>query len=373
MIRLNLATSPGYQNSEIFLQMPDVEKSPTQEKPVVSATEIQPSVNTGEDVFAKAEKNLDLIEQAEKGEFVPKHTSVPPKKKSEIVSVKTHRVRRVVFRYLGYLILIGIIGAGFWGYRSGFYKQVDFSRIASFFIEKFSRAKKTELADKTQNVAESILTVLPFTQPSDKDEIAPEYIKMIIAGKNRLDFTRRVLENLPQNSILQYLYTKDNSVTFIMNIRTQQECDVLKSALEGTSQFVSTEVFRIEPDLSVGTHPVRLTAIVKFQEDTARSGKCYRFIDDIKTSQVIFVAGKRSMISLSPLKIFSAPSPDVRMAQINGGGTYATIATFFDELQKVYVNCGIEDISIHQSASDSLQNNPLNMIVDVQIFPPRAL
>ncbi|MFA4838777.1 MAG: hypothetical protein WC703_04800 [Candidatus Neomarinimicrobiota bacterium] len=373
MIRLNLATSPGYQKNEILLQMPEVEEFSPQDKPVGLSANVQPSVKLDEGVFAKAEKNLDLIEQAEKEEFVPRHTSVPPKKKPEIKPMKSHRIRRTVFRYIGYLVLVGIIAAGFWGYRSGYYKQVDFGKITSFFKEKFGRAEKTELAGKAQEVAESILTVLPFAQPSEKDEIAPEHIQMIIAGKNRLEFTQKVLENMPQNSILQYLRAKENSVTFIINIRTQQECDVLKSALEGDSRYASTEVFRAEPDPSTGTHPVRLTAILKFREETARDGKCYRFIDDMKISQVVFVAGKRSMVNLLPMKIFSAPSPDVRMAQINGGGTYATIVTFFDELSKVYVNYGIEDISIHQSASDSLQSNSLNMIVGVQIFPPQAL
>jgi len=371
MIRLNLATSPGYQKSEVVLQMPEYVETPQQNKPVGPSVNV--SVNLDEDVFAKAEKNLDLIEQGENEEFIPRHTSVPPQKKPEIVPVKIHRVRRMVFRYLGFLILIGIIGAGFWGYRSGFYKQMDFGKISSFFKAKFSRAKDTELVGKAQDVAQSILTQLPFAQPSDKDEIASEYIQMIITGKSRLGFTRRVLENVPQNSILQYLRTKGNSVTFIMNIRTQQECDVLKSALEGDSRFASTEVFRTQPDPSVGTHPVRLTAIIKFREETARDGKCYRFVDDIKTSQVIYTAGKMSTLNLLPLKIYNAPSPEPRMAQINGNGTYTTIATFFNELSKVYTNYGIEDISIHQSASDSLQSTPLNMIVDIQIFPPQAL
>lgn len=384
MIKLNLATKPGLQTKEASLSKIFPGFDTTIENQTPTPRVIHQTKNLDENIFTPAEKNLDLIEQAEKEEFIPRRTSIPLQKKTDIQFAKPMRVKRKATRIVLYIILIGILAGGYWGYKKEIYKKIDLGKVTSLFTKKGTNKvildsdqshavtdKTSEILDKTQQIGESIVTTLQLAHPSLEDEIAGEYVSQIILGKNRLDMAQKMLQSLPQDAILQYMRVKGNSVTLIAHFKTKEEVDVVNDAIAGDSNFSKTEVFRIETDVSNSVRPIQLSAIIKFKEYSSGGSQAYRFIDDVKISQVVWVAGKKASVSLMPIKIFGAPSPDVRLSEITGTGNIATCLAFFKELMNIYINYGIESISIYRSAGDRSQTAPLDFSLEGSIFPAK--
>jgi len=383
MIKLNLATVPGIQGKEsakapIYEYQVEVEeKLPTAEEGVTGATP-KPKQKIDADLFKLAEQNLDLIEQAEKEEFVPKHKPKPPKKEKEegpTIKIK----RRIPLLRLFYLLLaIIVIGGGFWVYKSKFYKKVGIKVPTKSEVKKVTekvQEKVTEqlpdVVDKAKGIGQSVVTSSQeaVKQVAIANEISDQNITQILNGKNVLDIGLKLLQSFPQNARLQYLRVKSNKVSFILYLPTRNEGLTLKNSLINNSRFLSPDVFYIERDKSNLNAPYQVMAIIKYRDTILRSIKGFVFKIDNELAQIIGNYGQNSNVSLTPFKVFKEQNYLPRKAQFSGKGSARNCISFLKKIKDMNMNIGIESVYIYDNSNRKLESTILAFTIDTNIFP----
>ncbi len=357
MIKLNLATIPGLQGEESV-------RSPIFE-PKVEFVEKPPAIEEGEapkpkqkideSVFELAEQNLDLIEQAEKEEFVPKHPSLPPKKEKEDGPVTIKRRRTVLKIFYLLLALIVVVG-GFWVYKSKFYKKAE---------------KIPEVVGEAKEIGESVIASSKevMQQAVVASEISEQYITQILIGKNVLDVSLKLFQSFPQNARLQYLRVKSNKISFILYLPTRDEGYAFKNNIVNNSRFLSPDVFYIERDESNLNAPYQIMAILRYKDTISKSSSGFGFKLDNELAQIIGTIGQSSNVFLTPLKIFKAQNNLPRKAQFSGKGSIKDCIRFYKKIMGMNMNIGIECVYVYDNSNQKLENTQLNFRIDADIFP----
>jgi len=368
MIKLNLATIPGLQGEESVrspIFEPKVEF--VEKPPVIEEGEApKPKQKIDKSVFELAEQNLDLIEQAEKEEFVPKHPSLPPKKGKE-GGIKR---RRTVLKFFYLLLALVVIVGGFWVYKSKFYKKIGIKIPSRSEVTKVAE-KIPEVVGETKKIGESVIvSSKDVTQQAVvASEISEQYITQILIGKNVLDVSLKLFQSFPQNARLQYLRVKSNKLSFILYLPTRDEGYTFKNNIVNNSRFLSPDVFYIERDESNLNAPYQIMAILRYKDTILRSSSRFGFKLDNELAQIIGTIGQSSNVFLTPLKIFKAQNNLPRKAQFSGKGSIKNCIRFYKKIIDMNVNMGIECVYVDDNSNQKLEDTQLNFRIDAEIFP----
>ncbi len=379
MIKLNLATIPGLQGEESVrspIFEPKIEF--VEKPPVIEEGEApKPKQKIDKSVFELAEQNLDLIEQAKKEEFVPKHPSLPPKKEKEGGQVIIKR-RRTVLKFFYLLLALIVIVGGFWVYKSKFYKKIgikipsrsEVTKVAEKIPEKVT-GKIPEVVGEVKKIGESDIASSKETmqQAVVASEISEQYITQILIGKNVLDVSLKLFQSFPQNARLQYLRVKSNKLSFILYLPTRDEGYAFKNNIVNNSRFLSPDVFYIERDESNLNAPYQIMTILRYKDTISRSSSGFGFKLDNELAQIIGTIGQSSNVFLTPLKIFKAQNNLPRKAQFSGKGSIKNCIRFYKKIIDMNVNMGIECVYVDDNSNQKLEDTQLNFRIDAEIFP----
>lgn len=410
MIRLNLANVPGLQGEELPTLVdlegltPDQPAEPLPEKemefvpeqaPAESSEEpvieTKPTLPADEDLFKLAEENLDLIEQAEQEEFIPKPTSPPLDKSGKgPVGIKRHPVLRLAILAVVALLIL----AAFWGYRQGIFIEEQVTKTAQKTRDKVleqmtdqmvepteTTVQKTEdLAEKARlipdaaqqpgspisNAVKPVRRMHRYTEPSG---ISEEYIYRVHIGQNRLQIAAEVLSQFPSNSRLQYLRVKNDKVSFILYVANEQDMLLLKSYFSNKDRFASPEVFFTERTNKVAGNPIEIMAIVGFHTSDCQDTRGYRYFTDRQLSQYVWQTRLTSGVDMQPMKISSKEITAIRNGNIAGNGPVKNIIQLLNELAMVRDNMEFGVISITGTLDNSILEAMLDYNLDTVIYP----
>ena len=379
MIKLNLATIPGLQGEESVRSPIFEPKVEFVEKPqaIEEGEAPKPKQKIDESVFELAEQNLDLIEQAEKEEFVPKHPSLPPKKEKEGGPVIIKR-RRPVLKFFYLLLALIVIAGGFWVYKSEFYKKIGIKVPSKSEVKEVAEkipgkvtGKIPEVVGEAKKIGESVIASSKevMQQAVVASEISGQYITQILIGKNVLDVSLKLFQSFPQNARLQYLRVKSNKISFIFYLPTRDEGYTFKNNIVNNSRFLSPDVFYIERDESNLNAPYQIMAILRYKDTISRSSHGFGFKLDNELAQIIGTIGQSSNVFLTPLKIFKAQNNLPRKAQFSGKGSIKNCIRFYKKIMDMNMNIGIECVYVYDNSNQKLENTQLNFRIDADIFP----
>jgi len=414
MIRLNLANVPGLQGEELPTLVdlegltPDQPSEPLPEKemefvpeqaPAESSEEpvieTKPTQPVDEDLFKLAEENLDLIEQAEQEEFIPKPTSPPPDKPEKgPVGIK----RRPVLRLAILAVVVLVILSAFWGYRQGLFTKEQVVKTAQKTRDKVLETVTdqavgvTETTDqKTEELGEeavekarlipdvaqqpgsqisnAVKSVRPMPRYTEPSGISDKYVYRVHTGQNRLQIAAEVLSQFPPKSKLQYLRVKNDKVSFILYVANEQELLRLKSYFSNENRFVSPEVFFTERTNKVAGNPIEIMAIVRFYTSDCQETMGYKYFTDRQLSQYVWQTGLTSGVDMQSMKISSKEITSIRNGHIAGTGAVKNVVQLLNELAMIRDNmeCGV--ISITGTLDNSISETMLDYNLGTVIYP----
>ncbi|MCK4448879.1 MAG: hypothetical protein KAW56_17580 [Candidatus Marinimicrobia bacterium] len=338
--------------------------------PVIEEGEApKPKQKIDKSVFELAEQNLDLIEQAKKEEFVPKHPSLPPKKEKEGGQVIIKR-RRTVLKFFYLLLALIVIVGGFWVYKSKFYKKIGIKIPSRSEVTKVAE-KIPEVVGETKKIGESVIVSSKeaMQQAVVASEISEQYITQILIGKNVLDVSLKLFQSFPQNARLQYLRVKSNKLSFILYLPTRDEGYTFKNNIVNNPRFLSPDVFYIERDESNLNAPYQIMTILRYKDTISRSSSVFGFKLDNELAQIIGTIGQSSNVFLTPIEIFKAQNNLPRKAQFSGKGSFMDCIRFYKKIMDMNVNIGIECVYVDDNSNQKLENTQLNFRIDAEIFP----
>lgn len=414
MIKINLATKPGLQDetggktvagspNEIFAVIPPATEAP---EPVITqiGTEVQddqpvamPALD--DDMFASIEANLEMMEQAEAEEFVPRHISLPPEKleeeekeeKIEELTKKPGR-RRLKNALIYGLTVIIIGGGGYWAYLKYFKTptptssaQTDFEKpevatgqAESVPAQPVQTPAEVQPVETVQPIYQSEINATPSTtQPVPSTITQPQmsqveevYVSQILNGATRCQTLAQVVGSIPINHRLQYLKLKTDKISFLVYVGSEEEAQRLKASIQNLPAILSTEVFYIERMPGVAAPAVQIMAILKLRNNPSAM-RSIRFQNDIALSQVLWSAGKRNGLNMQPLSIAEPPANKPRLAEFRGNCTATGIANLLQDLSAIDLNLSIEQVSLSPGSNVTGNSTTIDFVINSVIFPQK--
>lgn len=345
MIKLNLASRPGLceegKLTPLFLK-----NNFYKEEVIGAATEGESVLKVGE---------------AEKEEFVPKHTSLPPKKvkKDEQVVGK----KRSFAPFLYFMLVIIVVGGGYWLYKT------KLSPITSFSV-----TKKPEVEKPAVLQLEEVTTVETEKIPVKQilyNEITDAAVNQITRGIGVLSIGVNLLNYFPAGSNLRYLRVKGGKASFILYVPVNEDGVKLKNSLASNAMFSVPDVFYIDRDDTYPGYPYQVMSILDYKAVILKSDKAYKYKIDEELARILTNSGSLSNVSLTPLRIFQTESDQPLKAQFTGKGNLNSCLNFFGKLMELDVNLCIECIYIFDNTNKALDTTILEFKIDTVIFPRR--
>lgn len=403
MIKINLATKPGLQDesenkltpgshNDIFTLSPSA-APPSPSVPPAPVNDQLPEgphdemplemPDFNDDIFKSVEANLQMLEQAEAEEFVPRHVSLPPEKLEEVDKEKaienlTQRpIRRRLVKLFSYLIVFAIIGyGGYWAYNK--YLKTPMPAIVipaetqdAFPVEEQPVAvepspviTETPAPEYGQPVNQSPAANVPevrqpVQQPVTQRPVAHQpvaqqiinqveeiYIRQILTGTGRSQILAQVIGAIPASYRLQYLKMKSEKISFLIYVNSEEEARRIKTAVENIPGLFPPDVFYIERMASVAAPSVQIMAILKLRNQISVPMRNIRFQNDVELSQTLWAIGKRNQVTLSPLSITEPPGSQPRLAEISGSASLSGFSSLLRDLLALDLNLSIEQISL---------------------------
>jgi len=413
MININLATKPGLQDetgskpapgnpNEIFAVIP-----PTTEasEPAIAqiSSEIQESQPIAmpaldDDMFASIEANLEMMEQAEAEEFVPRHISLPPekleeeKKAEKIEELTKQPGRRRLKKVLIYGLIVIVIGGGsYWTYLKYFKTLTPTNSVSTDFekpevateqaesvpVQPIPAPAEMQPLETVQPIYQSEINAVPSATPVPSTITQPQpsqvedvYVSQILSGAIRCQTLAQVVGSLPVNHRLQYLKLKTDKVSFLVYVGSEEEAQRLKAGIQNLPGILSTEVFYIERMAGGAAPAVQIMAILKLRNHPSGI-RSIRFQNDVALSQVLWSAGKRNGLNMQPLNIAEPPAPKPRLSEFRGNGSANGIANLLQELSATDLNLSIEQVSLSPGYDQAGNSAAIDFTINSIIYPQK--
>lgn len=329
MIKLNLASNPGL--CEEGKLTPSFLKDNFYKEEVIGAA-------------AEGESVLK-VGKAEKEEFIPKQTSLPPKKvkKGEPVVGK----KRSFAPFLYFILVIIVVGGGYWLYKTKLSPITSFEEVTTVETEK-----------------------IPVKQIL-YNEITDAAVNQITRGIGVLSIGVNLLNYFPAGSHLQYLRVKGEKASFILYVSVSEDGVELKNSLASNAMFSVPDVFYIDRDDTYPGYPYQVMSILDYKAVILKSDKAYKYRRDEELARILANSGSLSNVSLTPLRIFQTESDQPLKAQFTGKGSLNSCLNFFGKLMELDVNLCIECIYIFDNTNKVLDTTILEFKIDTVIFPRR--
>ena len=400
MIRLNLATKPGLQRpekkgaenvAELITPQTTAPAQPAPPGEAISSTQEMPKID--DELFAAVEKNLEMLEQAEEEEFIPRHISVAQtpeekaeeeKKEQQIETLLKRPTRRKIFTALRYIIILAVLGGGgYFGYWKFFNVPAPKIVIPSEMEEPVPTSPPSDSiptglvpeqsfvsSESAPPVAEQPQAVPQVISQPTTSQIDDNYARQIMMSENALLQVVQVLTNLPRGIRLQYLKCKDQKISFIIYVNTNDEAVRLKSALTAVPGQLSPEIFYIE-QVATPAPNIQVMAIFKIRPPDITQVKRYQYLNDIQLTQTLWSAGRRSQINQNPLLISDADVLKIRRGELSGNGTLTACTNLLRSYAQNSVNYGIDQVMFQ--APDNLPPGELalNFTFSGIIYPQK--
>lgn len=410
MIRLNLTNIPGLQAeggaAEIDfegLEPATIEKppeSPTETPPETVPAEPEVTEETpseiDEDIFKMAEDNLDLLEQAEKEEFAPKHVS--EESEEERVEGRPVRVkgkRNVIIMLLVVAVLI-IIGGGFWAYRAGLFTKGEVTETARAAKDRVSQTvtersdefrqragkvsedvsrKAADLKERIPETAEPRAQRIPEaplrTAPprSGPGEVTPADVRRILSGNLQTEAAAELMERFPPSAKLQYFKLSNGKISFLLYTENERLAQEIRAHLSGGPQFREPEVFFIDRNNRYADNPVEIMAIIPLRSFAGEVEQGIQYFNDQQISQITWGAAKRANVSIRPVRISSRDVYTERNGEISGQSQVHDLANYLHKLATYRSNMSVSGIYINNTICKKIYESALAFRLDLNIYP----
>jgi len=402
MLKINLATKPGLQDETKDKSIPAIpnelfESLPPSPEPVISVpdqsgkaalkSELTALATPKEDMFASVESNLEMLEQAEAEEFVPRHVSLPPEKRAETEQEeriealtkipRKRRLRKILGVGLG-LIVVAVVG--YWAYVNFLKAPVqpdEYEKPQPVTEEMVPSAPATtpseippvETVEPVYQTPAAPLTYQSVGQPA-LSQVEEVYASQIMAGARYSLSAAQVLGLFPSGTRVQYLKLKSGKISFLIYVAEEAEGQRIKTGIGNLPGIQASEVFYIERMPTVAAPNVQIMAILKLRLDSG-TPRSIRFQNDVNLSQVLWSIGKRNNLNLQPLGIAEPPAAKPRLAEIRGDGGVNSIANFLQELANIDLNLGIEQVSLTPASDATGYSGFFNFTINSVIYPQK--
>jgi len=400
MIRLNLATKPGLQRpekkgaenvAELITPQTTAPAQPAPPGEAISSTQEMPKID--DELFAAVEKNLEMLEQAEEEEFIPRHISVAQtpeekaeeeKKEQQIETLLKRPTRRKIFTALRYIIILAVLGGGgYFGYWKFFNVPAPKIVIPSEMEEPVPTSPPSDSiptglvpeqsfvsSESAPPVAEQPQAVPQVISQPTTSQIDDNYARQIMMSENALLQVVQVLTNLPRGIRLQYLKCKDQKISFIIYVNTNDEAVRLKSALTAVPGQLSPEIFYIE-QVATQTPNIQVMAIFKIRPPDVTQVKRYQYLNDVQLTQTLWSTGRRSQINQKPLLISDPDVLKIRRGELSGNGTLTACTNLLRSYAQNSINYGIDQVMFQAPANLPPGELALNFTFSGIIYPQK--
>lgn len=345
-----------------------------------------------EDLFKTAEANLDLIEQAEEEEAGSKAKVREVPEVAEKAGKK--RKKYPLFRYgiiVGGLLVLIIL---FWLYSNGKLTRDQVSEVTREVTESVSeRASETvdNIPDATSrlgtNVGEATRKISSEISSSREQlstrlssssadvtsyglsNLSENVIQMVQRGRFKLNLAADVLEQMPGAARILYLRIKDDKLSFIVYVRSEQVAEQLRGYFTDQSRFFPPDVFFIERTAKYSDNPVEVMAIIRFRVVGSDDQKGYHYLTDRQLSQHSWQAALISDVQMNPLKISGRDIYSVRNAEIAGTGKISSIIDLLRELAVQRHNMAVDILSLKSDTAVFINEGLLAYNLSSVIYP----
>ncbi|MGC9363355.1 MAG: hypothetical protein ACP5FZ_02160 [Fidelibacterota bacterium] len=373
------------------IAVPDLDNIPDMPlEPSLSDENDIPEID--EDLFKMAEANLDLIEQAEEEEAGSKAKVKKVPETSEKTGKKPKKFP--LFRYgiiVGGLLVLIIL---FWLYSNGKLTRDQVSEVTREVTESVSerasqtvdnipdatRQLRTDVGEATKKITAELSTSREQLSsrlsrssaggtsygPSDLSE---NVIQMVQRGQFKLNLVADVLAQMPGDARILYLRIKDDKLSFIVYVRSEQAAEQLQGYFTDHSRFFPPEVFFIERSAKNSDNPVEVTAIIRFRMVGSDDQRGYHYLTDRQLSQYSWQAALISDIQMSPLKISGRDIYSVRNAEITGTGKISSIIDLLRELAVQRHNMAVDILSLKSDTAVFINEGLLAYNLSSVIYP----
>jgi len=385
MIKINLATKPGLQDetvvqgfigeaSDIFsVPLPEVSSQISAEQmteQLLTAPTSEVPTDKAE-MFESVKENLEMLEQAETEEFIPRHLSHPPEKSQEAIEgtedtqpiPKSHP--RSWLKILIYLLVVIIIGsAGYWVYNK--YLKIEGPQITGVTDEEV-KVPITESATPTPESIAPSESDLVQSRPNQVDEI---YLPNIAVGTARCHLIAGIIDAFPADFRLQYLKLTNEKISFLIYVGLEEGARHAKTTIQNLPGILSTRVFYIEKMTGIPSPAVQIMAIlnVRIEENLIEN---VRFLDDLAMAQTLWAIGKRNNLTLQPLSITEPPAANPRLAGIQGQGSVSNFKNLLNELAGINLNLSVEQVLLNPVIDSGDKTEQVNFTINFVLYPQK--
>ncbi len=361
------------KTAQVSEPKPEPPKGPSVPKP-------KPKIDAS--VFDMVEKNLDMIEDAEKEELKAPKRKVLSEEKKPVQTRKRHPFRRF---FLAIIFVAIVLFAYAW--FSGRIEQRDIERFyrnnVATLIHKVFPQKGKNIAGTAQRIGEQLpgvvqdaadvasSTISALEPLAVTNEISDYYIEHIQRGSVILEAVIAIFEKLPPSSRFSYLDANPDKITFVVYVPSREVGLRLKEDLEATGQFQYTDVFFIERT-GGSSNPYQVMAALNTTGDIPKRSKGFRHLQDQEISQTLGTIGQQNHAKYGSFQIQRGDSEKPRKTTLSGRVTYRNLVPFLMALEKPRINLGTENLHISDKVGGRLDISILDFTLEAHIYPRKS-